>query len=60
MSALFELPLVLPVDNRLRPKELFNRDISDVDAPTSEQVLALGDSTPAVNSRSRSDIKVNC
>ena len=52
MSALFELPLVLVVDNRLRPKELFKADISDVDTPISEQVLALGDSTPAVNSRS--------
>ena len=52
MSAVLELPLVLVVDNRLRPKELFNADISDVDGPTSKQVFALGDSTPAVNSRS--------
>ena len=50
MSVVFELPLVLLVDNRLQPKELFNRDISDVDSLTSNQVLALGDNTPAVNS----------
>ncbi len=52
MSAVFELPLVSVVDNSLRQKELFNADIGDVDGLTSEQELALGDSTPAVNSPS--------
>ncbi len=56
MSAVFELPLVSVVDNSLRQKELFNADIGDdigdVDGLTSEQVLTLGDSTAAVNSRS--------
>ena len=59
MSAVFELPLVSLVDNRVRQKELFNADIGDVDGLTSEQVLTLGDSTAAVNSRSWPDIKVN-